>query len=283
VSSRAENPSAPVSPTTGAAFPPERGTFCNRTLNLRAIRAIGYDMDYTLVHYREDEWERRAYEHTREKLLERGWPVGNLTFDARRVNRGLTIDLKLGNLVKANRFGYVIKASHGTSFLDFETQRRTYSRTIIDLSEDRFVFLNTLFSYSEACIFSQLVELLDERRLPTVQSYAALYDEVRATLNETHMAGALKQEIIADPDRYVLLDPEVPLVLLDQRAAGKKLLLITNSEWEYARSMMRYSFDRYLPSGTTGTRLRPEPGRFVAWGASIVVRQCSAEGRVRKT
>ena len=45
------------------APPPERGLFCNRTLNLRAIRAIGYDMDYTLVHYRPDEWERRAYEH----------------------------------------------------------------------------------------------------------------------------------------------------------------------------------------------------------------------------
>ena len=29
-----------------------RGIFCNRTLNLNAIRAIGYDLDYTLVHYR---------------------------------------------------------------------------------------------------------------------------------------------------------------------------------------------------------------------------------------
>lgn len=28
-----------------------RGIFCSRTLNLRSISAIGYDMDYTLVHY----------------------------------------------------------------------------------------------------------------------------------------------------------------------------------------------------------------------------------------
>ncbi|MEF8865101.1 MAG: 5'-nucleotidase domain-containing protein, partial [Salinibacter sp.] len=28
-----------------------RGLFCNRTLNLRGIQAIGYDMDYTLIHY----------------------------------------------------------------------------------------------------------------------------------------------------------------------------------------------------------------------------------------
>ncbi len=42
-----------------------RGVFCNRTLNLRALRAIGYDMDYTLVHYQVEAWERRAYEHVR--------------------------------------------------------------------------------------------------------------------------------------------------------------------------------------------------------------------------
>ncbi len=30
--------------------PRSRRVYCNRTLNLRSIRAIGYDMDYTLVH-----------------------------------------------------------------------------------------------------------------------------------------------------------------------------------------------------------------------------------------
>lgn len=29
----------------------DRGIFCTRTLNLRSISAIGYDMDYTLMHY----------------------------------------------------------------------------------------------------------------------------------------------------------------------------------------------------------------------------------------
>jgi hypothetical protein len=43
--------------------PAAREIFCNRTLNLRSIRAIGYDMDYTLVHYRTEEWERRAYQY----------------------------------------------------------------------------------------------------------------------------------------------------------------------------------------------------------------------------
>ena len=40
---------------------PSRGIFCNRTMNMRAIRAVGFDMDYTLVHYDVAEWEGRAY------------------------------------------------------------------------------------------------------------------------------------------------------------------------------------------------------------------------------
>jgi hypothetical protein len=47
----------------------------------------------------------------------------------------------------------------------------------------------------------------------------------------------------------VVLDPEVTPTLLDQRHAGKKLLLITNSEWSYTAAMMGYAFDRYLPGG----------------------------------
>jgi hypothetical protein len=57
--------------------------------------------------------------------------------------------------------------------------------------------------------------------------------------------------MLADPDRFVVLDDDLALTLLDQKEAGKKLLLITNSEWEYARAIMAYALDRYLPAGMT--------------------------------
>ncbi len=101
-----------------------RGIFCNRTLNLRSIRAIGYDMDYTLIHYRVEEWERRAYEHIRHRLAARGWPVDDLRFDPEMVIRGLVIDTEQGNLLKANRFGFVKKAVHGTRPLDLRRAAR---------------------------------------------------------------------------------------------------------------------------------------------------------------
>ncbi|UCF41347.1 MAG: HAD family hydrolase, partial [Gemmatimonadota bacterium] len=228
------------------APPRARGIFCNRTLNLRAIRAVGYDMDYTLIHYRIEEWERRAYEHLKQKLVALGWPVDELTFDPHLIVRGLILDLEHGNILKANRFGYVKRAYHGTAQMAFDDQRARYGRELVDLGTDRFVFLNTLFSLSEACMYAQLVDLLDAGRLERVLGYRDLYHAVRTSIDEAHMEGQLKAEIIADPDRFVELDPELTLALLDQRQAGKKLLLITNSEWEYTRAMMSYAFDQFL-------------------------------------
>jgi len=228
---------------------PGRGLYCNRTLNLRAVKAVGYDMDYTLVDYDADAFERRVYAYAQEALLAEGWPVADLAFDPAMVTRGLVIDTDLGNVLKANRFGFVKRAMHGSSMLEFAAQREAYARTIVDLGESRWVFLNTLFSLSEGCLYAQLVDLLDQGRLPGVMGYRDLYTKVRAVVDAQHAEGRLKAEIAADPARYVVRDPEAVLALQDQKAAGKKLLLVTNSEWAYTAAMMAYAFDPYLPEG----------------------------------
>lgn len=240
-----------VEALTAARIPRGRAVFCNRTLNLHRIKAVGYDMDYTLIHYVTEAWERRAYEHLKGKLAAQGWPVGDLEFDPAVAIRGLILDVELGNIVKANRFGYVKRAFHGQAPLSYEEQRLVYGRTIVDLAEPRWVFLNTLFSLSEAAMYAQLVDRLDARRLPEVLGYADLYRRVKHALDRAHMEGALKAEIVADPDRFIVPDPETALALLDQRAAGKKLLLISNSEWVYTRAVMTHAFDRFLPAGMT--------------------------------
>lgn len=239
---------------TDSPVPRWRGIFCNRTLNLRSIRAVGYDMDYTLIHYKVAAWEQAAFEFSRRKLEVLGWPLQDAEFDPSSIIRGLVLDRELGNIVKANRFGYIKGAAHGTRMLDYGEQRRVYARTAVDLTEDRFVFLNTLFALSEAAIYLNMVDLLDAGRAPEglgVIGYAELYSIVRRSVDETHVEGELKAQILADPERYIELDPEAPLTLLDQRHAGKKVLLITNSGWTYTRGVMEYAFDPFLPDGMT--------------------------------
>ncbi len=224
-----------------------RGIFCNRTLNLNAIRAIGYDLDYTLVHYRMRAWEQRAYNYIKDGVRPAGWPLGPLAFDPDLAVRGLAIDTELGNVVKANRFGYIKRAFHGTKPLEFEELRKLYQRTLVDLGEQRWHFMNTLFSISETCIFMQLVDLLDSGKLAGCMGYENLHRAVRRAADEAHMEGQLKAEILADPDQFVEPDKETPLALLDQKKSGKKLLLVSNSGWSYAEPILSYAFDPFLP------------------------------------
>lgn len=227
----------------------ERGVYANRTVNLRSVSAIGYDMDYTLIHYRIDEWERAAFDHGVVLLAQRGWPVDGVTFEPHDHLQGLVIDLELGNLVKATRFGYVISANHGTQPLGFDELRTAYAATFIDLAEPRWQFLNTMFSLSEASLFAQLVDRVDAGEAPGLVGYDDVYRAVRHAIDESHAQGALKARVIADPDRFVELDGEEAATLLDQRAAGKRLMLITNSEWSYTQAMMSWCFDRDSPGG----------------------------------
>jgi len=235
---------------------PQRGIFANRTLNLRSVEAIGYDMDYTLIPYRTDEWEGAAFAHARVELGRSGLRVDGLHFEPDAYIQGLVIDLDTGNLLKATRFGYVIQGMHGTTKLSYDQLRRAYAEVVVDLAEPRFRFLNTLFSISEASLYAQLVDRLDAGELTTgprvPMGYDELYREVSDAIDKVHLTGALKSEIISDPDRFCSIDDDTAEALLDQRLAGKRLLLITNSEWTYTHPMMRYAFDRSVGSQVAG-------------------------------
>ncbi|KAG5096685.1 hypothetical protein JHK82_046539 [Glycine max] len=229
-----------------------RGIFCSRTLNLRSISAIGYDMDYTLIHYNVMAWEGRAYDYCMENLKNMGFPVDGLAFDPDLVViRGLVIDKEKGNLVKADRFGYIKRAMHGTKMLSTRAVSEMYGRELVDLrKESRWEFLNTLFSVSEAVAYMQMVDRLDDGTIPAdlALDYKGLYKAVGKALFWAHVEGRLKSEIMSKPELFVEPDPELPLALLDQKEAGKKLLLITNSDYLYTDKMMRHSFNRFLPN-----------------------------------
>jgi len=237
--------------TSAGSFsaPPGRAVYCNRTLNMRSIQVLGFDMDYTLVHYDVQAWETRAYAHVQRRLATMGLPVAGMEFDAELFARGLILDLETGNIVKANRLGYVTQASHGTRLMPHDEQRRTYSQVWVDLSENRWVFLNTLFSISEACLYGQMVDRLDAGDLGDKWNYRSLYALVGKAMDAAHLEGELKAEIIADPARFVVTDHELIDTLLDLKQAGKRLFLATNSEWAYTRPMMEWAFGRHLPNG----------------------------------
>ncbi|CAK9170139.1 unnamed protein product [Ilex paraguariensis] len=127
-----------------------------------------------------------------------------------------------------------------------------YGRELVDLrKESRWEFLNTLFSVSEAVAYMQMVDRLDDGFIETMLGpldYKGLYKAVGKALFRAHVEGQLKSEIMSKPELFVETDSELPLALLDQKEAGKRLLLITNSDYHYTDKMMRHSFNRFLPN-----------------------------------
>ncbi|XP_029128223.1 cytosolic purine 5'-nucleotidase isoform X5 [Cajanus cajan] len=209
-------------------------------------------MDYTLVHYNVKAWEGRAYDYCMENLKKMGFPVDGLAFDPDLVIRGLVIDKEKGNLVKLDRFGYIKRAMHGTKMLSTHAVSEIYGRELVDLREEnRWEFLNTLFSVSEAVAYMHMVDKLEDGVIPSNLGsfdYKRLYKAVGKALFTAHVEGRLKSEIMSNPEQFVEPDPEIPFTLLDQKEAGKKLLLITNSDYHYTDRMMHYSFNRFLPN-----------------------------------
>lgn len=84
-------------------------------------------------------------------------------------------------------------------------------------NEARWVFLNTLFSVSEAVMYMQLVDRMDQGRFLSFSgglSYQALYQMVAKALYRTHVEGKLKAEIIQVRLWFLLLTHYVTMEVL---------------------------------------------------------------------
>jgi len=118
-------------PTTVSpyAVPTASRIFCNRSLNMNAITAVGFDMDYTLAMYKPETFETLAYEATKKKLVRQfGFPetILDMQYDHTYMVRGLVVDKKRGNVLKMDRHKYVKVARHGFTTLNTLDRIGTY-------------------------------------------------------------------------------------------------------------------------------------------------------------
>ncbi|KAL6982772.1 hypothetical protein U1Q18_016160 [Sarracenia purpurea var. burkii] len=166
VSESGQDPCIWSSPGGGHKINIGRRIFCNRSLNMRNIVAVGFDMDYTLAQYKPETFESLAYEGTIRKLVyDLGYPSELLewTFDWKYMVRGLVLDKKRGNILKMDRHKYVKVAYHGFRELSKEDKVATYGNSLIRdaFDEPDYALIDTLFSLAEAYLFAQLVDFKD--------------------------------------------------------------------------------------------------------------------------
>jgi HAD superfamily 5'-nucleotidase-like hydrolase len=218
--------------------------FCNRNLRMDTIEMIGFDMDYTLALYHQDRLERLSMELTLQKLVDKhGYPpdILQLSYDPRWAIRGLVVDKKYGNVFKADRHSYVGRCYHGFRPVSHDERKAIYRNEKINLSSDRYEWIDTLFALPEAVMYLTLVDWHDRQGAPVV--YDKLFSDIRTAIDEAHRDDTLKSVIKADLGSFIVKDPLLGETLHKFRSSGKKLFLLTNSLYDYTASVMSYLLD----------------------------------------
>ncbi len=221
--------------------------FVNRMLNLKKIKVIGFDMDYTLVGYNTKEHEATTHKLVLETLVRAmNYPeeIKKLRFDFNRSIVGLVIDKKNGNMLQLSRYGKVKTSYHGLKEIDYKEQNRIYQEMVIDIKTPDFLSLDTSFAISFGVLYAQLVQLKDDGL--SLPSYSNLAEDIGNGLDIVHQNDSLKAVIRKNFKKYIALDPTVALLLERYLDYGKKLMIITNSDYTYTNDLLNYAINPYL-------------------------------------
>uniref|UniRef100_A0A8C8IDT3 5'-nucleotidase, cytosolic II, like 1 n=1 Tax=Oncorhynchus tshawytscha TaxID=74940 RepID=A0A8C8IDT3_ONCTS len=220
--------------------------FVNRSVTLENIKCYGFDMDYTLAAYKSPDYEDLGFELLRDRLVSIGYPHELLryNYDPTFPTRGLVFDTMYGNLLKVDSNGNILLCSHGFTFLKRDKIHDYYPNNFIQRGNtDRFYILNTLFNLSETYLYGCLVELFTRcSRYVNCQkgfkygdlfmSFRSMFQDVRDAMDYVHDTGVLKESTLKNLDKYVIRDPNLP-VLLTRIKEVAKVFLATNSDYNY--------------------------------------------------
>ncbi|MBA2653128.1 MAG: HAD-IG family 5'-nucleotidase [Tatlockia sp.] len=227
--------------------------FVNRILNMKKIKYIGLDMDHTLIRYNTKNFEALVFKLTVEKLLtQKNYPeeIQNFEFNFQDAVRGLIIDSKNGNILKLSRYGAIRHSFHGTKQINYAEQKKFYRSIYVDLNDPNYFAIDTSFSIAFCVLYSQLVELKD-KQTNDLPSYATIALDVLSIVDKIHSDGSLKAIISQNLDDFVLKEPEVVKGLKRYIHYGKKIFILTNSEFFYTKLLLDYAINPFLENGET--------------------------------
>ncbi len=234
-----------------AGLPRNRRVYVNRNLSMAQIDWVGFDMDYTLAIYDQEEMDRLSIDVTAARLLKRGYPdwITTIPYDTRFAIRGLLIDKKFGNVVKMDRYKAAGKAYRGFRQLGKDEMRSVYHQTKLRAPTSRYHFIDTLYALSEAAVYAGAIDAFDQRGLTV--DHAKLFADIRECIDEAHRDGTVYAAVAADLPRYIRRDPELAPTLHKLRSAGKRVFLLTNSRRPYTDMVMSYLLGAASPEYPT--------------------------------
>ena len=234
----------------------EGAVFANNEISLRDIQIWGFDYDYTIAKYT-SEMNSLIYRLIAEKLVHgKGYPkeILNLKYDSKAVRTGLHYDTQLGLILKIDAFH---KIQPNTVYKGHRRLSREEVLSHYDGFHVRFDHmsgfhggaegvqkmrqLTDLFTSSQIALLVDIQQLFIDMRMEYAPEY--LYDDVQAAVSYVHNSGVMHQVVAQDVEQYVDADftrKYLPYMLNELQITGRKLFLMTNSEFYFVDAGMKY-------------------------------------------
>lgn len=225
----------------------EEHVYANTYVDLGSAKVVGFDYDYTLVSYK-PAILHLIYNLAKEQLVSKfKYPIELADelpgYDPKFAIRGLAVDLDKAWICMLTLRYRVSIAFYGRERVDPKVVARTYrSETgsgILPPEErkKRLKPLNDLFSTAEACLLADVVQWFRDRNIPFDKR--SVVTDVLAAITQAHVSGELHETVSENLETYIEPDGQHLLQLLDRfRAAGKKLMLVSNSPFRFVNRGM---------------------------------------------
>jgi HAD superfamily 5'-nucleotidase-like hydrolase len=207
-----------------------------RPLDLAQIDAVGFDLDHTLALYDDHAVNLLAARETAPILASAGHSTSSVQTDDLTLSaRGLSMDLRHGNVIKLDANGTVTMARRGDAWLSSDALVESYGGHD-PANEAATWHVNSPFDIPTLWFFSALGPTI---RDPGDTAHAArILRDIRRSLDRSHTHGELKRHIERDLARFVSPAGGVISGLERWTKAGKRLFIVTNSEPGYAQRVL---------------------------------------------
>ena len=223
--------------------------YTNRTLNMKKIQAIGFDMDFTLVDYDSYNFQKDTHSMILKNLVkELDYPkeILQMPFDDHKIIRGLVIDNQKGHFLKLSRYRSIRQVFNGETVVHYNSRRKIYPTDYIDfdLNHPRFSFIESHFLIPSSLVYMQMVEL-KKQSIPLPDLPQMFKDTMEMDV-QIHNEHSMKKLLMENPKRYIKTHPQIAQNLEKLIKHKKTLFLVTNSNPIYTSFLLNYTINPYL-------------------------------------
>jgi len=219
--------------------------FANTYVDLGNVDTVGFDYDYTLVHYTE-ELLTLLYSMALNRLVDdRHYPeemlTSGLVYDNYFSIRGLAVDKETGWICHLSYTHKVAVAWEGREkvstsriFKEYRGKRGLNPRE----RRARLKPLNDLFSMAECCLIADTIQFFKDHDIDHCGSNVVT--DILGAIRDTHISGDFHRVVADNPKKYFDVTPHLKDVLMSLKDSGKRLIFASNSPYWYVDAGMKY-------------------------------------------